>query len=57
MKEYKAICGNSSMTITGCETAEEALDFAITQFDNNCDHTGSVAIYDMDGEYVAGEDD
>jgi len=56
MKKYKAICGNTSRTIHGCDNAEEALLYAIKVYNDCMDHTAAIIIVDMDGNFLAGEE-
>ena len=56
MTKYRAICGNTSRTIKGCTSLAEALKYAIKCYDDCLDHTDSVDLYDMEGNYLCGED-
>ena len=56
MTKYRAICGNTSRTIKGCTSPAEALKYAIKCYDDCLDHTDSVDLYDMEGNYLCGED-
>lgn len=57
MSKYKAISGNTSKTITGCDSPQEALAFARKEANDCMDYTDDIAIYDMAGDYLIGDDD
>ena len=56
MKKYVAMCGNTSRTITGCNTAQEALDVAIKAFDDCLDHTEPIEVCSINPDGSQGDD-